>query len=210
MFRLTSKTEHVRTLSRFCLWSQKQTRIEKVVRPPACAWRKVAGVGKTPIGAFKALVELLDAHPGLPGGAPPDDETYDVWVESDNSDRSSRCVENHGSKRRQEPRSVYVALGAEWGSYQANRAGNLRVANPLQQQHQQSRQHTKVYEIRGFTFKYCFFILSLQPKSKHEEYETTQLPHPQSNSLNRYARIENLIKILPNSLLEGGTIYSKK
>ena len=30
---------------------------------------------------------------------PPDDETYGVWVVSDNSDRSSRCVENDGSKR---------------------------------------------------------------------------------------------------------------
>ena len=30
----------------------------------------VAGVGKTPVGAFEALVELLDAHPRLPGGAP--------------------------------------------------------------------------------------------------------------------------------------------
>ena len=29
-----------------------------------------AGVGKTPVGAFEALVELLDAHPLLPGGAP--------------------------------------------------------------------------------------------------------------------------------------------
>ena len=29
-----------------------------------------ARIGKTPIGAFEALVELLDAHPLLPGGAP--------------------------------------------------------------------------------------------------------------------------------------------
>ena len=29
-----------------------------------------AGVGKTPVGAFEAMVELLDAHPRLPGGAP--------------------------------------------------------------------------------------------------------------------------------------------
>ena len=29
-----------------------------------------AGVGKTPVGAFEALVELLDAHPRHPGGAP--------------------------------------------------------------------------------------------------------------------------------------------
>ena len=29
-----------------------------------------AGVGKTPVGAFDALVELLDAHPRHPGGAP--------------------------------------------------------------------------------------------------------------------------------------------
>ena len=29
-----------------------------------------AGVGKTPVGAFEALVELLDAHPRRPGGAP--------------------------------------------------------------------------------------------------------------------------------------------
>ena len=28
------------------------------------------GVSKTPVGAFEALVELLDAHPRLPGGAP--------------------------------------------------------------------------------------------------------------------------------------------
>ena len=29
-----------------------------------------AGVGKTPVGAFEALVELLDAHPQLPGAPP--------------------------------------------------------------------------------------------------------------------------------------------
>ena len=29
-----------------------------------------AGVGKTSVGAFEALVGLLDAHPRLPGGAP--------------------------------------------------------------------------------------------------------------------------------------------
>ena len=29
-----------------------------------------AGVGKIPVGAFEALVELLDAHPRPPGGAP--------------------------------------------------------------------------------------------------------------------------------------------
>ena len=29
-----------------------------------------AGVGKTPVGAFEALVELLDDHPRLPGGTP--------------------------------------------------------------------------------------------------------------------------------------------
>ena len=51
-------------------------------------------------------------------------------MESDNSDRSSRCVENDGSKRRREPRAVCVALGADRGSYQASRAGNVRVANP--------------------------------------------------------------------------------
>ena len=61
---------------------------------------------------------------------PPDNETYGVWVESDSSDRRSRCVENDGSKRRQEPRSLCVALGADRGSYQASRAGNVRVANP--------------------------------------------------------------------------------
>ena len=60
----------------------------------------------------------------------PDDEMYGVWMESDNSDRSSRCVENDGSKRRQGPRVVCVALGAGRGSYQASRAGNVRVANP--------------------------------------------------------------------------------
>ena len=60
----------------------------------------------------------------------PDDETYGVWVESDNSDRSNHCVENDGNKRRQEPRSVCVALGADRGSYQASRAGNAIVANP--------------------------------------------------------------------------------
>ena len=38
-----------------------------------------AGVCKTPVGAFEALVELLDAHPRRPGGAPPDDETHGVW-----------------------------------------------------------------------------------------------------------------------------------
>ena len=89
-----------------------------------------AGVGKTPVGAFKALVELLDAHLRLPGGAPSDDETYGVRVESDNSDRSGRCVENYDSKRRQDPRSVCVALGADRVSYQGSRAGNVRVANP--------------------------------------------------------------------------------
>ena len=91
-----------------------------------------AVVGKTPVGAFEALVELLDAHPRLPGGAPlmTRRTASGVWVESDNSDRSSRCVENDGSKRRQEPRSVCVALGADRGSHQASRAGNVRVANP--------------------------------------------------------------------------------
>ena len=88
-----------------------------------------AGVGKKSLGAFEALVDLLDAYSRLPGGAPMG-ETYGVWVESDNSDRRSRCVENDGSKRRQEPRSVCVALGADQGSYQASRAGNVRVANP--------------------------------------------------------------------------------
>ena len=29
-----------------------------------------AGVGKIPVGAFEALMELFDAHPRLPGGAP--------------------------------------------------------------------------------------------------------------------------------------------
>ena len=29
-----------------------------------------AGVGKIQVGAFEALVELLDAHPRFPGGAP--------------------------------------------------------------------------------------------------------------------------------------------
>ena len=29
-----------------------------------------AGVGKTPVGAFEALGELLDAYPRRPGGAP--------------------------------------------------------------------------------------------------------------------------------------------
>ena len=29
-----------------------------------------AGVGKTPVGAFEALVDLLDAHPRRPEGAP--------------------------------------------------------------------------------------------------------------------------------------------
>ena len=51
-------------------------------------------------------------------------------MESDNSDKSSRCVENDGSKRRQEPRAVCVALGADRGSYQASRAGNVRVTTP--------------------------------------------------------------------------------
>ena len=92
---------------------------------------KGAGVGKTPVGAFEALAEILDAHPRLPGGAPPDDETCGVWVESGDSDRSSCCVENDGSKRRQEPRSVFSALGVDRGSYQASRgAGNVRVENP--------------------------------------------------------------------------------
>ena len=39
-----------------------------------------AEVGKTPVGAFEALVEVLDAYPERPEGAPPDDETYGVWV----------------------------------------------------------------------------------------------------------------------------------
>ena len=51
-------------------------------------------------------------------------------MESDHSDRSSRCVVNDGSERRQEPRAVHVALGADRGSYQASRAGNVRVAHP--------------------------------------------------------------------------------
>ena len=47
--------------------------------------------------------------------APPGDETYGAWVESDNSDRSSCYVENDDSKRRQEPRSVFVVFGADGG-----------------------------------------------------------------------------------------------
>ena len=85
-----------------------------------------AGVSKTPVGAFKALGELLDAHPRLPGGALLTTiRTASGWKV--NSDRSSRCVENDGSKRRQEPRSVCVALGAYRESYPASRAGNVRV-----------------------------------------------------------------------------------
>ena len=126
MFRLTSGTDHVRTLSRFCLWRPKPTRIENVVRPPACAWGKRRGLARQTVGAFEAMVELLDAHPRFPGGAP----LMTRRTASDNSDRSSRCVENDGSKRRQEPRSVCVALGADRRGYQASRAGNARVANP--------------------------------------------------------------------------------
>ena len=61
----------------------------------------------------------------------PRDETYGVWVESDNSDRSIRCAENDGNKRRQEPSSVCVALGADRGSYQARCAGNVIVENSV-------------------------------------------------------------------------------
>ena len=86
-----------------------------------------AGVGKAPVGAFEALVELLDAHPRLPGGIPLMTRRTASGVESDNSDRSSRCVENDGSKHRQEPRSVCVTLGADRGSYKASRAAGRSV-----------------------------------------------------------------------------------
>ena len=119
----------MRTPSRFFLWRRKQTRIEKVVRPPACAWRE--GWGWQDTGrSFRSTGGAPRRTPATSRRRPPDDETYGVWVESDNSDRSSRCVEKDGSKRRQEPRAVRVALGADRGSYQASRAGNDRVAHP--------------------------------------------------------------------------------
>ena len=49
-------------------------------------------------------------------------------MESDNSDRSSRCVvAASGGKN---PRAVCVAFGADRESYQASRPGNDRVAHP--------------------------------------------------------------------------------
>ena len=80
--------------------------------------------------SFRSTGRAPRRTPATSRRRPPDDEMYGVWVESDNSDRSSRCVEKDGSKRRQEPRSVCLALGADRGSYQASRARNVRVANP--------------------------------------------------------------------------------
>ena len=128
MFRLISRTEHVRTLSRFCLWRREQTRIEKI-HPRAHGGK---GGGWQDIGrSFRSTGGAPRLTPATSRRRPPDDETYGVWGESDNSDRSSRCVENDVSKRRQEPRLVCGALGADRGSYQASRAGNIRVANPV-------------------------------------------------------------------------------
>ena len=126
--QVTSRTEHVRTLSRFCLWRRKKNRIEKVVRPPACAWRKGRGLAGHRSELSKHWWGSSTYTHDFPEA--PDDETCGVWVESDNSDRSSRRVENDGSKRWEELRLVCVALGADRGSYQASRAGNVRVANP--------------------------------------------------------------------------------
>ena len=80
--------------------------------------------------SFRSTCGASLRTPEISRRRPPDDETYGVWVESDNSDRKSRCVENDGINRRQEPRAVCVVLGADRGSYQASRAGNARVANP--------------------------------------------------------------------------------
>ena len=119
----------MRTLSKFCWWRQKQTRIEKVVRQPACARRKGRKLADT-CRSFRSTGGAPRCTPATSRRCPPNDETYGVWVKSDNSDRRSRCVENDGSKRRQEPRPVCVALGADRGSYQPSRAGNVRVENP--------------------------------------------------------------------------------
>ena len=119
----------MRTLSRFCLWRRKQTIIVKVVRPPACAWWK-GRLWQDNGRSFRSTGGAPQRTPATARRRPPEDETYGVWMVSDNSDRSSRCVENGGSKRRQEPRSVCVALGADRGSYQASRARNVRVTNP--------------------------------------------------------------------------------
>ena len=129
MFRLTSRTEHVRTPSRFCWWRRKQTRIEKVVRPPACAWRKGRRLARHRSALSKHWWSPRRT-PATSRKRPPGDKTYGVWMEIDNSDRSGRCLENDGSKRRQEPCTLCVALGTDRGSYQASRAGNVRLVNP--------------------------------------------------------------------------------
>ena len=69
IFRLTSRTEHVRTLVNVVLVASKTDQNREGCTTTRVRMAEGAGVGKTPIGAFEALVELLDAHPRFPGGA---------------------------------------------------------------------------------------------------------------------------------------------
>ena len=77
MFRLTSRTEHVRTLSRFCWWRRKQTRIERLYDHP-CAHGGRGG-GLQDIGrSFRSIGGAPRRTPATSRRRPPDDETYGV------------------------------------------------------------------------------------------------------------------------------------
>ena len=67
----------MRTLSRFCWWRRNQTRIEKVVRPPACARRKGGGWQDTG-RSFRSTGGAPRRTPAASRRRLPDDETYGV------------------------------------------------------------------------------------------------------------------------------------
>ena len=89
-----------------------------------------AGVGRTPVGAFEELVELLDAHPRFPGGAHlMTRRTSSGWKVITRTEAVVTLRMMAASAGRNSG-SVCVALGADRGSYQASRVGNVRVVNP--------------------------------------------------------------------------------
>ena len=66
-----------------------------------------------PDQSFRSTDGAPRRTPATPRRRPSDDKTYGVWVESDNSDRGSRCVENNGSKRTPTPPAQF-ALHSGW------------------------------------------------------------------------------------------------
>ena len=89
-----------------------------------------AGVGKTPVGAFEALVELLDAQPRRPGGAPLTTRRTASGWKVINRTEAVDALRMMAASAGKNPAHFYVALGADRGSYQASRARNVRVQNP--------------------------------------------------------------------------------